>query len=48
MKTIQTVSDRAFIEDMMQSIQITRYDASRLLGRADTIGREERGKDLDA
>ena len=27
-KTIQTVSDRAFIGDMMQSIQITCYDAS--------------------
>jgi CPSF A subunit region len=27
-KTIQTVGDRAFVGDMMQSIQIIRYDAA--------------------
>jgi len=37
-KTIQTVSDRAFIGDMMQSIQIIRYDAS--TNRLALIGRD--------
>ena len=38
MKSIQTVSDLAFIGDMMQSIQITRYDAS--THRLALIGRD--------
>ena len=37
-KSIQTVSDLAFIGDMMQSIQITRYDAS--THRLALIGRD--------
>jgi splicing factor 3B subunit 3 len=41
-KTIQTVGDRAFVGDMMQSIQIVRYDAS--LNRLAVIARNASDK----